>query len=79
MFLNKYVKKWSMKKDSKKESKNVTQAGRFAAEAGVSGGGGGFASHLCKYLASPGIQHAMLPLMRCGGSQSPAASSGRGD
>ncbi len=25
------------------------------------------------------IQHALLPLTRCGGSQSPAASSGRGD
>ena len=26
------------------------QAGRFAAEAGASGGGGGFTSELCKFL-----------------------------
>ena len=79
VFWDKYVKKWSVKKKSKNESKKVMQAGRSAAEAGASGGGGGFASQLCKYLASPGIQHALLPLTRCGGSQSPAASSGRGD
>ena len=44
------MKKLSMEKDSKKESKKRVQAGRVAAEAGVSGGGGGFASQLCKEL-----------------------------
>ena len=50
VFWDNYVKKWSMEKESKKESEKVMQAGRFAAEAGVSGGGGGFASQLCKYV-----------------------------
>ena len=44
MFWDKYVKKWSMEKESKKESEKVMRAGRFAAEAGATGGGGGFAS-----------------------------------
>ena len=39
-----------MEKESKKESKKVMRAGRFAAEAGASGGGGGFTSELCKFL-----------------------------
>ena len=47
MFWDNYVKKWSVKKESKNESKKVMQAGRFAAEAGASGGGGGFTSELC--------------------------------
>ncbi len=42
-----YEKKWSRGKVSKKESKKVMQGTRFAAEAGVSGGGGGFTSELC--------------------------------
>jgi hypothetical protein len=40
---------------------NVGRGKRFAAEAGVSGGGGGFASQLCKELYTS-IQHALLPL-----------------
>ena len=40
------------------------QAGRSAAEAGASGGGGGFASLLCKCWPSAYIQHALLPLTR---------------
>ena len=54
MFWDKYVKKWSMKKESKNESEKVMRAGekvmragRFAAEAGASRGGGGFTSELC--------------------------------
>ena len=39
-----------MKKESKNESKKRAQGTRFAAEAGVSGGGGGFVSELCKNL-----------------------------
>ena len=34
---------------------------RSAAEAGVSGGGGGFASQLCKEFYTT-VQHAVLPL-----------------
>ena len=49
-FWDKSAKKWSMEKESKKESKKRTQAGRFAAEAGASGGEGGFVSELCKNL-----------------------------
>ena len=44
------MKKWSMEKESKNESKKGTRARRSAAEAGASGGGGGFTSELCKYL-----------------------------
>ena len=44
------MKKWSMEKESKKESKKRAQGTRFAAEAGASGGGGGFVSELCKNL-----------------------------
>ena len=47
VFWDRYVKNWSMKKKSNKDSKKRAQAGRFAAEAGVSGGGGGFTSELC--------------------------------
>ena len=50
-----------MEKESKKESKKVMQAGRSAAEAGASRGGGGFASQLCKEIYTS-IQHALLPL-----------------
>ena len=46
-FWDKYVKKWSVTKESENESKKVMQAGRFAAEAGPGGGGGGFTSELC--------------------------------
>jgi len=45
----------------------VGQWERFAAGVGPSGGGGGFASELCKDLYTI-IQHALLPLTRCGGS-----------
>ena len=47
VFWDKYVKKWSMEKESKKRAQKT----RFAAEAGASGGGGGFASQLCKEFA----------------------------
>ena len=83
VFWDKYVKQWGMEKESKKESQKshagCTQAGRSAAEAGASGGGGGFTSELCKLVLPSSVQHALLPLTRCGGSQSPASSSGRGD
>ena len=51
MFWDKYVKKWSMKKESENESKKVMQGTRFAAEAGASGGGGGFASRTLQEFA----------------------------
>ena len=51
VFWNSYAIKWSMEKESKKESKKGTRAGRSAAEAGASGGGGVFASQLCKEFA----------------------------
>ena len=38
------------KKSQKTESKKRAQDRRFAAEAGASGGGGGFTSELCKFL-----------------------------
>ena len=47
VFWDNSAKKGSMEKESEKESKKDTQAGRFAAEAGASGGGGGFTSELC--------------------------------
>ena len=39
-----------MEKESKKDSEKRAQKTRFAAEAGASGGGGGFTSELCKFL-----------------------------
>ena len=39
VFWDNYAKKRSMEKESKKESEKRAQAWRFAAEAGVSGGG----------------------------------------
>ena len=45
---------------------NVGQGERSAAEAGASGGEGGFASEPCNESVSI-IQHALLPLPRCGG------------
>ena len=45
---------------------NLGKCERFAAEAGSSGGGGGFASELCKEFVLS-IQHALQPLGRCGG------------
>ena len=50
VFCDRNVKKWSMEKDSNKESKTKVQKTRSAAEAGASGGGGGFASQLCKEI-----------------------------
>ena len=47
VFWDNSAKKGSMEKKSKNELKKVTRAGRFAAEAGASGGGGGFTSELC--------------------------------
>ncbi len=40
---------------------NVGRGESSAAEAGLGGGGAGFASHLCKELYT-NIQHALLPL-----------------
>ena len=74
VFWEKSVKKWSMEKESKKESEKGTQGTRFAAEAGASGGGGGFASLLCKCWPSAYIQHALLPLTRCGGKAAASAA-----
>ena len=48
--LGQICEKWSMERMSKTASEKVMQKTMSAAEAGVSGGGGGFASHLCKYL-----------------------------
>ena len=39
VFLDKYVKTWTMEKDSKRSRKKGTRAERSAAEVGVSGGG----------------------------------------
>ena len=59
---------WSAKSDDLERSRvvDVGRGKRFAAEAGPGGGGGGFASELCKGLLTD-IQHALLPLPRCGG------------
>ena len=51
VFWDNYAKTWSMEKESKNESKKVMRKWRSAAEAGASGGGGGFASQLCKEFA----------------------------
>ena len=49
------------KKSQKNESEKVMRKWRSAAEAGASGGGGGFASQLCKEFALPS-NTPLLPL-----------------
>ena len=50
MFWDKYVKKWSMEKESKKGIEKGDAVNEVCGRGGGQRRGGGFASHLCKEL-----------------------------
>ena len=57
------------------DAKPVAEMGSVAAEAKPAEGGGGFASELCK-VPITNVQHALLPLTRCGGFRKGPDSEG---